>query len=169
MVAFAIKYAYAVYIECIYHNVACYHWCVVMGGKMRKVLFLLLVIVMSAVLIGCNGQDAANGVENVVQNLGDGSGETAVPSAIESIPRLEVTPTPTLPATYTPPAHFAGEHLYLLPVAGAPGTRTIHIVKAGETIQSISAAYGVSPEDLRQINQIPETASIAEGMVLVIP
>ncbi|GAB4277417.1 MAG: hypothetical protein Kow0080_28400 [Candidatus Promineifilaceae bacterium] len=136
---------------------------------MRKVLFFLFVFVLSAALIGCNGQDSANSVENVVQNLGAGNGETAVPSSVEGIPRLEVTPTPTLPATYTPPAHFAGEHLYLLPVAGAPGTRTVHIVKSGETIQSISTAYGVSPEDLRQINQIPEAASLAEGMVLVIP
>ena len=45
---------------------------------------------------------------------------------------------------------------------------TIHVVKAGETVSSIAAAYGVDPGRLASDNTVPPDGSMAVGQTLVI-
>ena len=45
---------------------------------------------------------------------------------------------------------------------------TIHIVRAGETVESIAAAYGVSPALLAAANAIPPAGALAAGQTLVV-
>ena len=44
----------------------------------------------------------------------------------------------------------------------------IHVVKAGETIYSIAAEYGVNPMRLMQDNSVPANGALAVGQALVI-
>ena len=45
---------------------------------------------------------------------------------------------------------------------------TIHVVSAGETVQSIADSYGVSPRLLLQQNQLPESGQLVVGQALVV-
>ena len=45
---------------------------------------------------------------------------------------------------------------------------TIHVVSAGETVDSIAGHYGVSPRLLRLQNQLPEAGQPAVGQALVV-
>ena len=52
------------------------------------------------------------------------------------------------------------------PTTFNPGT---HIVKEGETVGSIAELYGISEPELRRANNLPDSAAVAVGEVLVIP
>lgn len=45
---------------------------------------------------------------------------------------------------------------------------SIHVVSAGETLSSIAAEYGVSPETLRLQNELPQDGALAVGQALVV-
>ena len=45
---------------------------------------------------------------------------------------------------------------------------TIHVVRAGETLPSVAAQYGVPPDVLSNVNGLAETAALAVGQTLVI-
>ena len=45
---------------------------------------------------------------------------------------------------------------------------TIHVVTAGETVDSIAAFYGVSPQRLASDNEVPESGALAVGQTLVV-
>jgi LysM repeat protein len=47
-------------------------------------------------------------------------------------------------------------------------TETFHIVSTGDTLYSISRRYGLTVEELRKSNQLPEGATIYEGQKLII-
>ena len=44
----------------------------------------------------------------------------------------------------------------------------IHVVKAGETVFEIAAAYGVDPQRLRIDNGIPDNGALAVGQALLL-
>ena len=52
------------------------------------------------------------------------------------------------------------------PTAFNPGT---HIVREGETVGGIAEFYGISESELRRANNLPDSAEVAVGEVLVIP
>jgi nucleoid-associated protein YgaU len=122
---------------------------------MRKLLFILILLILP--LVACNRNQGGSAIAP--------SGDTTAAEA----PRVEVTPTPTLPATWTPASLVRGGHLYLLPVAGVEGTRIVHIVQPGETLAELSARYNISMETLARINDISDRDHIEAGSVLIVP
>lgn len=118
---------------------------------MRK--YFIFIVLLALVVVACAQQPASEqaNVESDVQ-------ETA-----EEAPRVEVTATPTLPATFTPEPLGRGGHIS--PVS----TRTIHIVQAGETMSLIAAKYGLDVKFLADSNRIYNYHLIKVGQVLYIP
>jgi LysM repeat protein len=51
----------------------------------------------------------------------------------------------------------------------APATSQTHVVKAGETLSSIAAKYGISPENLQGTNRIRDEKKLKVGQTLIIP
>ena len=99
--------------------------------------------------------------------IGGNNNNTSGPETAEVIPPTPTntaTPTPTLPATYTPAAMGIGGHLYAV-----GGTRSIHIVQAGETLGILAKQYGVTVEAIAQANRIANYNLIEVGQVLYIP
>lgn len=78
-------------------------------------------------------------------------------------PTSTATPTPPLPATYTPVAMGHGGHLY------AVSTRSIHIVQAGDTLGELAKRYGVTVQAIAQANRIYNYNLIEVGDILYIP
>lgn len=118
---------------------------------MRKII--LFVLLISLVAVACAQQ----------QDNSNDAVETAQESAEEEAPRVEVTATPTLPPTFTPPALGRGGHIS--PVS----TRTIHIVQAGETMGLIAGKYGLDVKFLADSNRIYNYHLIKVGQILYIP
>ena len=133
---------------------------------MRKIFVFSLVIV-SLLFVACGGQNDAvpvsvdNGTEMV-----DGQ-----PVSVEQeSPRIEATPTPPLPPTFTPSAMAHQGHLYLLPVSGADGSiQYVYFVRAGDTLTAICNMYGVSVQDVMLINDLVDENHIEVGEPLIIP
>ena len=117
---------------------------------MRKVIVLTLFVLL---MTACN-QDA-NDVEE--------TGTVTPTTAAEAPPRVEATPTPTLPATFTPSALSHGGHVF--PV----GTSSIHVIQRGDTLGELAKQYGVTVSALASANRITNVDRIEEGMVLYIP
>ena len=116
---------------------------------MRKVIVLTLFVLLVA---ACN-QDG-NGVEET---------GAVTPTTAAEAPRVEATPTPPLPATFTPSPFLHGGHIS--PV----GTSSIHIIQPGDTLGELARQYGVSVSDLASANRITNVDRIEEGTVLYIP
>lgn len=117
---------------------------------MRKVIVLMLFVFLVA---ACNQN--GNGVEEA---------DAVTPTtAAEAPPRIEATPTPTLPATFTPPPFAHGGHVF--PV----GTSSIHIIQPGDTLGELAQRYGVTVSALVSANRIINADRIEKGMVLYIP
>lgn len=134
---------------------------------MRKLLVVGALLVM-VVLAACNGEEDEAPL-NLDLDLGDTTVETDDTAVDQDVSAPQLSPTPTLPATYTPPAQFLGEHLYLLPVAGAAGQTAVHVVQSGETLAMVGQHYMVAPAQLAQANALSADAQLSPGMVLVIP
>ncbi|MFO7681507.1 MAG: LysM domain-containing protein [Chloroflexota bacterium] len=133
---------------------------------MRKIVILSLVI-LSLLLAACsNIPSLPIPVDDNGNVVVDG---TTSPTGNEP-PRIEATPTPPLPPTFTPSAMAHQGHLYLLPVSGADGSiQYVHIVRAGDTLAALCQMYGVSLKDVMFINSIADANLIEVGDALVIP
>jgi LysM repeat protein len=91
-------------------------------------------------------------------------------SFVQDTPRLESTPTPPLPPTFTPSAMAHQGHLYLLPVSGADGSiQYAYKVRVGDTLTAICEMYNVSMNDVMLINDISDANHIEVGNLLIIP
>lgn len=131
---------------------------------MRNVVILIVLVVL---LAACSQQ--GQGGTAVTTSPSDNTTPAADNAEPEvSAPRVEATPTPPLPMTWTPPAMVHGGHLFLLPVSGS-STRTVHIVEKGDTLAQLANRYNVPIEVLAGLNQIYDWDHIEIGTVLVIP
>ncbi len=130
---------------------------------MRRLWILLLFVV---ILAACSNNGGAG---TLPSPLPDSSGtEGGVVATNE--PRVEITPTPPLPPTFTPNAMAHQGHLYLLPVSGADGViQYVYVVRPGDTLTSLSKFFGVSADDVVRVNQIRDQNLIEVGQRLVIP
>ena len=131
---------------------------------MRRTVFFLIVLFL---LVACsNNQDSFTLPSSLSEGLGIEGEATAPPES----PRVEVTPTPPLPPTFTPGPMAHQGHLYLLPVSGADGTvKYVHIVRPGDTLTALSQFYGVSADEVVRVNHIQDRNLIEVGEALVIP
>jgi len=120
---------------------------------MRKTILFTLALLATLLLLAACSQD----------NNGDAGVESEGTAAAEAIPTNTVTPTPTLPATYTPIPGGVGGHLY------AVSTRSIHIVQPGDTLGELAKQYGVTVQAIVNANQIVNPNLIKVGDVLYIP
>ncbi len=121
---------------------------------MRKpAIVIITLLLMALLMVGCG--------------LIGGGNETEGPETAEVIPPTPTntaTPTPTLPATFTPLAMSHGGSLYVV-----GGTRSVHIVQAGETLGVLAKQYGVTVDAIADANRISNTNLIEVGQVLYIP
>lgn len=135
---------------------------------MRKVLVVSLILIISILLVACGGGDGAIpiSIDNNDTEMTDNSGV----DVFEGSPRVESTPTPPLPPTFTPPAMAHQGHLYLLPVSGADGSiQYAYKVRVGDNLSTISDMYDVSMQDVMLVNNISDANHIEVGDLLIIP
>lgn len=115
---------------------------------MRKSAFVIIALLLVVFLLAACSQDNNDAV---------GTAEAVV------IPTNTATPTPTLPATFTPVPEGHGGHLY------AVETRAVHVVQAGETLGGIANMYGITVRDLARSNRIYNYDLVEVGDVLFVP
>lgn len=121
---------------------------------MRKPVTIFITLLLTAFLLAACGQ------------LGD-SPAAQDPEGIPTMvltPTNTATPTPTLPATYTPIAMAHGGHLFI-----TGGARSVHIVQPGDTLGNLAKQYGVTVQLIAQANRITNYNLIEVGDVLYIP
>lgn len=66
----------------------------------------------------------------------------------------------------------AGQRLTIPSVGGSDsnaGARRVHVVQKGETLTSIAARYGVTPQQIRQANNLQDPKLLMVGQQLLIP
>ena len=131
---------------------------------MRRLILLLFILFMLAACSN-NNQETFTLPSSLTGGNAGGEG-----TPLPEVPRVEVTPTPPLPPTFTPEIMAHQGHLYLLPVSGADGSvQYVHIVRPGETLSALSKFYGVSVADVARVNHIADQNLIEVGAALVIP
>lgn len=121
---------------------------------MRKPAFVVISLLVIVLFMAACGQIGGN---NDTDN-------SEMAEVIPPTPTNTATPTPTLPATYTPAAMGHGGHLFAV-----GGTRSVHIVQAGETLGILAKQYGVTVDLIAQANRIANYNLIEVGQVLYIP
>jgi len=55
------------------------------------------------------------------------------------------------------------------PTSIIEGELTFYTVKEGETLETIAQQYGLTPEDIREANLMPEESEVKKGQILSIP
>ncbi len=90
--------------------------------------------------------------------------EAIKPKASPPVARAEPAATPT-PAPANPEPTTAGVDK---PVADSANVKT-HVVAKGETLTQISKQYGVSVEDIEQLNKIGDAKKLQAGQTIKIP
>lgn len=94
----------------------------------------------------------------------------AVPGDQVVEPETAGTAYPGLPTE--PETGIGGEATPVLVTPAAPGPATdvlVHVVRSGETLDSIARLYGVTAADIAAANNIQDSSQIFSGTVLVIP
>lgn len=119
---------------------------------MRKFALIITVLLLAVFLLAACSQDNNNATE------------TDTTSEVVVVPTNTATPTPTLPATFTPVPGGSAGHLFVV-----GGTRSVHIVQRGETLGSIANMYGTTVQDLARTNRIVNSNLIETGDVLLVP
>jgi LysM repeat protein len=82
-------------------------------------------------------------------------------SLAQRIETLEKKPVPA-PAAVEKPKTPAKEK------AAAPSGKKVHTVQKGETVYGISKKYGISPAELRKLNNLSEDQALKTGQKLVV-
>lgn len=130
-------------------------------------IFVFSILLVSLFLVACGGQNEAAPVpvDENSETLDEG-----METSFEEVPRIESTPTPPLPPTFTPDAMAHQGHLYLLPVSGADGSiQYAYKVRGGDTLTAICDMYDVSLKEVMIINDIADANHIEVGNLIIIP
>jgi predicted small lipoprotein YifL len=127
----------------------------------------IVVLVLLLALVACGDQDVLPLPDDLANAVGVSETEA---DPVSVAPRVEATPTPPLPPTFTPDPRMFQGHLYLLPVSGADGVvRYVYIVRTGDTLAEICRYYNVSLADVVRINKLADPNHIEVGMQLIMP
>jgi len=126
---------------------------------------LWIILLIAFVIAGCGSSDAAQPLPDLLE-------PSDVAPPVDDSPRGEATPDSGLPPTWTPAPQTGAGHVF--DVSGqqevqVTGTRTIHIVRPGDTLGQIAERYGVSVADLARVNNIQNINIIEVGDELIIP
>jgi LysM repeat protein len=95
-----------------------------------------------------------------VATLTEALKQKAAPPVARAEPASTPTPPPAIPEPTT-----AGVDK---PIADSANTKT-HVVAKGETLTQISKQYGVSVEDIEQLNKIGDAKKLQAGQTIRIP
>ena len=127
--------------------------CDTRGVKLTPILFGILVVLASAILIGCaNGGDTVTEVPDAMP--------TADPTVIDEDIPVEALPDP-LPAPYL----FRDDVVF----EEAPITETIYVVQPGDTLAAIAERFCITLEEIQRLNTIVDVTQISIGEELRIP
>jgi len=130
-------------------------------------LLVCLAVGVMAVVVGCTrsksgGLPTAAPTATGTISPADVSASPTVVSA-ETTPTSGMPPTPTTapaePTSTSPPAPTDTPIL--------PGALT-HTVRAGDTLYSIAALYGVTVDEIKALNNITDPSTLSVGQVLII-
>jgi LysM repeat protein len=138
-------------------------WRSLTGPVMALVVVGAALAVIAARLPGSSGQPVAAGSPSAVVSAA--ASQAVAPSAATSPaanPSITPAPTPVVTPTPTPPPPTTA------PSVAPPGTQTYR-VKAGDTLTSIAARFGVSVAELQSLNGIKDPRLLQIGQVLRIP
>jgi LysM repeat protein len=101
-----------------------------------------------------------------VATLSDLLKQKSAPTVAKAEPVPSATPAAANPAVANPPAATAGvENPSPADIAGAK----THTVAKGETLTQISKQYGVSVEEIEQLNKIGDAKKLQAGQTIKIP
>jgi LysM repeat protein len=129
--------------------------------SVRRRVLLLLVLLAAAVLIGAivSGTMGAIATAPATPPTADGLAASPSPSAAPS-PSSAPAPSPSPTALPSPSPTSTS----------SPGPiQTIYVVKPGDSLSSIAAKYGVTPQAIQQANKIKDPNVIQVGQKLIIP
>ncbi len=111
-------------------------------------------------LIALADQYGANAVELAQANCLPADTSNLPPGSFLFIPGASPTPSP-IPATFTPTATTY--------ICGAPASWVSYIVRAGDTLHSLSSATGVSVPELQKANCLGTSTTISPGDLVYLP
>lgn len=135
--------------------------------SVRRVL-VVLVVLGGVLLIGAI---VAGTIRPTLGGTGLGSVTTA-PTTPTAAATIEASPLPTRSPTPSPkPSPSPSPTTTVAPRATSPPppVQTIRIVKRGESLTSIAAEYGVTPQAITHANNIADPNLIRVGQRLMIP
>jgi LysM repeat protein len=92
--------------------------------------------------------------------------QKSAPAVAKAEPVPAATPAAANPAAASPAATIAGVENPA--PADNPNTKT-HIVAKGETLTQISKQYGVSVEEIEELNKIGDAKKLQAGQTIKIP
>lgn len=154
-----------------------------MKSRSRTLIPVLILVVMLFSLIGCNRERPAPTPAATAAAVKAGTATPAPPAAGTTRVVLPgqtpqtavVAPTPTVPASPAAPtpAPIATSAAPTPPIqpggtGGATG-ETIHVVERGDTLAKIAARYGVTVQQIADLNGITNPNLIYTGQKLRIP
>jgi LysM repeat protein len=92
--------------------------------------------------------------------------QKSVPTVAKAEPVPSATPTPVSPVAANPAATVAGVEN---PAPADSANTKTHTVAKGETLSQISKQYGVSVEEIEELNKIGDAKKLQAGQTIKIP
>lgn len=124
--------------------------------RAAAVLSLLVLVGVMACLPGCQSYSSPT------------VSSPSVPVSTASTESPDLLPVNKVPELATETPSTATPVLWPTSTSASP-ERVLHTVAAGENLTSIARQYGVTPEEIRQFNQLADSDLIIEAQVLRIP
>lgn len=114
------------------------------------------------------GTDGATGDDNTGTSAGSVNDDTSENTEDESGPVVEPVNNTNTDSTDEPSGDSTGSTSDTPSTSGSSGSVQLHLVKVGDTLESIAAEYGVTVEQIIATNALG-SASVTPGTILKIP